>query len=145
MTRPRDFLGQELAIGDRVIYPVLSGRSTQMTLATIISMEVVTGADEYVERAQYSNRDLVNWVETGTLDRWGYPELVQSGTRKPTQEEIDQHIELSHMSAGTIRKAKVMPTGVSSRWRQHYTGRDGSDQKAVTLTANAMSMVKSPV
>lgn len=43
----------------------------------------------------------------------------------------------NYRPAGEPTKAKLMPTGRGSRWKQHW---DGS--KAVTLTANAPSIVR---
>ena len=44
--------------------------------------------------------------------------------------------------AGEPVKAKVLPTGRTSRWTQHYGDRLGGQPKPVTLTANATSMVR---
>ena len=139
MTTPRDFLGQELAVGDLVIYPVLSGRSCQMTLAKIIKMDVVTEAEEYASRA----------AEYDAVRRRG--QIVVDGKWTPTDQAtpeqidgwIDRQIELNHRNAGTIRKATVQPVGISSRWRQHGWSKD-HPVKPVHLSANAMSMVKAP-
>ena len=114
-----------------------------MTLGTILKMDVVTDAEEATERALFFQRQVDIREQVGPPDQWGYRKWAVVGKRDPTDDEIDQHIDLHHNRAGTVRKATVMPLGVSSRWRQHGWN-DNSPLKRVTLTANAMSMVKAP-
>lgn len=127
----KDFLGQEIAPGDLVLYPALSGRSCQMVLA------------RFIDGTAVSQKDLDDFIA----------EIVRKGVRRynhqtatyydepASTDHVNQQIKNRHMEVGRLTKARV--EGVSgSRWEQH--GRY-SPKRPVTLTVNAASIVRSPV
>jgi len=127
----KDFLGQEIAPGDLVLYPALSGRSCQMVLARFIGGEAITQKvlDDFV--SEVIRKGMRGYDhKTGTY--WNAP---------ASTDYVEQQIAAHHMVVGRLVRARV--EGVSgSRWEQH--GRY-SPKKPVTLTANAASIVRSPV
>ncbi len=62
MTAAVDFLGQPLAVGDRVVYPSMSGRSAQMAAGTVVELEVWTEADVRESFGHYDDRYLARQV-----------------------------------------------------------------------------------
>jgi hypothetical protein len=96
-----DMMGNEIKIGSLVVYPVMSGRSCQIALGKVLSIE---------EPTKTFNPD-DSWRERALL-RMGAPLRV-----------------------------KVQPQRVHSRWNTYYSNDGTGSPKAVTLTANAPSVV----
>lgn len=110
-----DFLGTELKVGSRVVYPAGGkSRSVQMVEGTVLEFEVCS-AENYAK-----------------------------AVKKGGQAWADRYHPL-----GELAKMKVLPTGRTSRWRQHYgnlqynreTREYEGELRPVTLTINARSVV----
>ena len=124
MNGPKDFLGQDVAVGDVVAYSVTSGRSAQIAIGRVMSIEWVKPGEaalEYVKQLRMY------------ADRW----QTELASGKVLYSQVEDWARDSVAPAGTITKAKVQPI-VQSRWNQYWS----KDGRTVTLTAGARGILK---
>ena len=108
-----NWLGQNIAVGDTVVYPRLSGRSCHLQEGVLVELSLMT---EEEARRQYGSR-----------------RVRRDG--RTFQEELPREKWEHHIGRPT--RAKVQPTERSSRWRTS-AGRE----RPVILHANAESMIR---
>lgn len=134
----QNFLGQTIEVGDTVVYPAMSGRSTQLSEGVVLAIRGRT--EEAAERGfkrgrrkvEGADRVEVHTYHDGT--KWTRTVWDYEDYDKPRE-------EWEHRIHEPVR-LKIKPTGRDSRWRQHWSYADQEpNTRAQTLSANAPSVV----
>jgi len=136
-----DWRGNPYTVGDTVLYPRLSGRSVHMCEGVVTDLfEVYQGADyKYVRLAP---------GETAPLHEiWTWQNPEDPAERSRYRRDGWEHVQVA-VPRDTERRAKIKPTGRSSRFAAYWNKKwnpethefDETEQKPVTLTANVESI-----
>jgi hypothetical protein len=95
----KDFLGNEIRVGSRVVYPVMSGRSAQMTEGVVEAINPPTSGTTYF-RGSIADRidapDRIKIMPTGRSARWNQ---YYSGTHGA---KIQKAVTLSANAASVV-------------------------------------------
>lgn len=119
--RLTDWRGNEYGIGDTVLYPRTSGRSVEMSEATVADIYHVYYGDNYKwERWDGEGPEPTKRV----FDGWD-----EEGNRKTKE------------VSGLEIRVQLQPTGHTSRNFGYYSGREYKDGKRIEKLPNKVTMV----
>lgn len=149
----QDWLGQEVNIGDYIVYPAQSGRCTQMTVAKVAEFKdngnvVVEPAQsarwkQHHPRTKYIDRRTgkgINPFADKHIESGGYAECVVTGARLDDQYRADDGCRdgyAGNRNYHVLGKYRYVPVRFKDYVEQVQVTRT-----RVTLSANAKSITK---